>query len=133
MVKNIFLIDADNFFANSFFNKLNQRGNYDLRHFASFEDAQLEINRTEPEIILIEQNLKGKSGLEVIPVIRRNFPDVDVVMVSDQSDISVVEKAYDVGAVKYFRKDILLIDHIEGLIKERHSSTGSAWRRLFAT
>ena len=98
----------------------------------SYEEAHQQMNTSSPDLILLEQKLRGKSGLEVIPLIKRNNPDVDIVMVSDQNDISVVEEAYDSGVIKYFRKDILLIDHVEGLIKERQSSEGSSWKRLFA-
>lgn len=132
MIKTIFLIDADKYFAGSFFNKLNRRGEYKLQHFMSYEDAQQHMASETPDLILIEYKLHGKSGIEVIPLIKRWNPDIDVVMVSDQNDINVVEQAYDSGVVKYFRKDILLIDHIEGLIKERQSTESQGWRRLFA-
>ena len=132
MIKNIFLLDADKFFAHSFIQKLNQRGSFNLKHFQSYEDAKEVMNQINPDLILIEQKLRGKSGLEVIPLLKSNNPDIDIVMVSDQKDISVVEAAYDSGVVKYFRKDVLLLDHIEGLIKERLSSEASGWRRLFA-
>lgn len=133
MIKNIFLIDADKFFANSFIKKLKQKGDYNLVHFQSYEDAKTEMLKTNPDLVLIEQKLRGTSGLDAIPMIKRNYPDSEIVMVSDQNDINVVEEAYDRGVIKYFRKDILLLDHIEGLIKERISTTGQGWRRLFAT
>lgn len=133
MIKNIFLIDADKFFAASFINKLNKKGNYNLLHFQSYEDAKSAMLDTHPDLVLIEQKLRGSTGLEAIAVIKRNYPDAELVMVSDQSDITVVEEAYERGVIKYFRKDILLLDHIEGLIKERLSSSNQSWKRLFAT
>ena len=132
MIKNIYLIDADKYFASSFISKLGKRGDHNLFHFMSYEDAHQHMTNNNPDLILIEQKLRGKSGIEIIPIIKRNNPDADIVMVSDQNDINVVEEAYDLGVVKYFRKDILLIDHVEGLIKERHHSELSGWKRLFA-
>ena len=133
MIKNIFLIDADKFFASSFIKKLGQKGAYNLVHFQSYEDAKTEMLNTNPDLVLIEQKLIGTTGLDAIPMIKRNYPESEIVMVSDQSDINVVEEAYERGVVKYFRKDILLLDHIEGLIKERLSTSSQGWKRLFAT
>jgi DNA-binding NtrC family response regulator len=130
--KNIFLLDADKFFANHFINTINKRGNYSILHFNSFEDARIKIIEQLPSLILIEQKLNGESGLEIIPMIKNINPDCDIIMVSDQNDISIVEAAYNSGVLKYFRKDILLIDHIEGLVRERYSTTSHGWRKLFA-
>lgn len=132
MVKTIYLIDADKYFANAFINKLSQRGNYNVFHFMSYEEAHQQLSDASLDLILIEQKLRGKSGLESIKLIKRINPDVDIVMVSDQNDINVVEEAFECGAIKYFRKDILLIDHVEGFIKERVHADGRSWKRLFA-
>lgn len=128
----IFLIDNDPFFAKNFISKLGSRGSFDIRHFETFEDALPVLNSDEPELVLIEHSLKGTSGLDAIRLIKRTQPELDVVMVSDQNDIQVVESAYEYGVSKYFRKDILLIDHIEGFIRERQSSEIAGWKKIFA-
>ena len=130
-IKNIFLVDDDQFFAATFIKNIQKRGDYEVEHFQSFEEALHKMPESNPELILIEQNLKGKSGLEAIPHIQKQNPDCDIIMVSDQNDISVVESAYQKGVSKYFRKDILLLDHIEGLIREKQSSM-APWKKLFA-
>lgn len=133
MIKNIFLIDADKFFANSFLKNLEKKGKYNLQYFQSFENAHEAMSQINPDLILLEHKLRGgKSGLDCIPFIKTISPDSEIVMVSDQNDISVVEAAYAAGVVKYFRKDILLLDHVEGLIRERSGTDSPGWRRLFA-
>lgn len=130
-IKNIFLIDADHFFASTFSKKLNRNGEYLIQYFESYEDAMHSLNSFCPDIILIEQDLKGLSGLESIPYIQKTCAGSKIVMVSNQNKINVVEAAYALGVSKYFRKDLLLLDHVEGLICELEENQLPNWKKLF--
>ncbi|UKN01144.1 response regulator [Paracrocinitomix mangrovi] len=130
-IKKIYVVDGDYFFARTFIQKLNKSGNYDIVHFSNFDEASINMPYDNPQLVLIEHNLKGRTGLDSIPIIRQALPDCEIVMVSDQNDVEVVDTAYKRGVTKYFRKDILLLDHVEGLIKQYEAPFDSNLNQLF--
>ncbi|MBD3638011.1 MAG: response regulator transcription factor [Crocinitomicaceae bacterium] len=126
---NVVFLDPDSDFTNSLIDKIKKRIDYNFSYYPSFEDAKSDVVKNPPDVIFIEQNLNGISGLDAIPLLKSLNPGTEIVMVSNQNDLKVVDKAFELGALKYFRKDILLIDHIEEVLKERQIPS---WKKLFA-
>lgn len=61
---------------------------------------------THPELVLLDLNLPGKSGFEVLDIIRTETPfqDVPVVIVSSSQDRNDVGRAYELAANAYVTK-----------------------------
>lgn len=59
-----------------------------------------------PSLVLLDLNLPGKSGLEVLAAIRTesSFQDVPVVVVSSSQNSDDIERAYDSAANAYLEK-----------------------------
>ncbi|NNC82787.1 MAG: response regulator transcription factor [Flavobacteriales bacterium] len=57
-----------------------------------------------PDILLLDIGLPGMSGLEALPRIREELPDVDVVMLTSYEDEQTILKALCSGAVGYISK-----------------------------
>ena len=129
-IKKIHLIDSDHIFAGAMIKSLNERGDFHISHFFNYDEAQSTLENENPDLVMIEHHLEGTKGLDIIPLIRRSLPDTDIIMISNQNDISVVEQSFEQGVKKYFRKDALLIDHIEGYIKEKSSVSNPGWKNL---
>ena len=55
-------------------------------------------------MFIIDVNLPGKSGIELLKEVRRKFPQVPVVMISGTTDIETIMDAYDVGCDEYLKK-----------------------------
>jgi two-component system, chemotaxis family, chemotaxis protein CheY len=62
------------------------------------------VQRHAPELVLLDVNLPVKNGLAVLTDIRRDHPDVPVVMVSAQSTMTTVLEASRLGAISYVLK-----------------------------
>ena len=58
-----------------------------------------------PDIVLTDIGLPGKSGIEAIPLIKKKFPDVSMVIFSVYADSDRIFKALCAGAVGYLQKD----------------------------
>jgi CheY-like chemotaxis protein len=58
----------------------------------------------EPNAILLDLNLPGMSGLEVLDYLRRDYPEIPVVMLSRSEDASVVRATLRDGAFDYIQK-----------------------------
>lgn len=58
----------------------------------------------EPEIILLDINLSGISGIEGIPLLLNTFPEVDIIMLTTFEDNDKIFKALSAGATSYLSK-----------------------------
>lgn len=58
----------------------------------------------KPELVLLDVNLPGLNGLQVLAQLKELSPDMPVVMVTSQSAISTVSEAVRLGAVGYLLK-----------------------------
>jgi two-component system, chemotaxis family, chemotaxis protein CheY len=58
----------------------------------------------QPELVLLDVNLPGLNGLQVLAQLKDVIPNVPVVMVTSQSAISTVSEAVRLGAVGYLLK-----------------------------
>lgn len=103
MIK-IFTIEDEVIFGKMMKFTLEKEGNYDVTHFQSGEDffQHLHLN---PDIVTVDYNLPGMSGLEIIEQIKHYNPDISVVVVSGQKEVKVAVEAYKAGAKYYVVKD----------------------------
>jgi len=68
-------------------------------------DIALNILQSEPvDIVLLDIKLPGKSGMELLPQIRRNYPDVVVIMATVLTDINIAIESIRRGAYDYIGK-----------------------------
>lgn len=115
-IKNIFLIEDDSFFATTFKKKMEKVGDFAVHHYNTCEDAIDQIRKIDPEIVFMDHVLRGTKGVDAIPAIRHKKPNIQIVVISNQTDINVVDKAFHLGATNYFRKDILLLNYVQDFI-----------------
>lgn len=75
--------------------------------FESPEEA-LNVIRSESDIklVLLDVEMPEMSGLEVLKKIKQITPNLDVIMVTGQSDIELAEECLKVGAMDYIAKPI---------------------------
>jgi DNA-binding NarL/FixJ family response regulator len=57
------------------------------------------------DIVLSDIGLPGMTGIEAIPLIRKKFPDVSIIILSVYADSDRIFKALCAGAVGYLQKD----------------------------
>jgi DNA-binding NarL/FixJ family response regulator len=69
------------------------------------ERAVFEAIEQRPDVVLIDVVMPGKSGIEVIPELRRDNPDLKVLVLSMQDDPRYVREAFDAGASGYVLKE----------------------------
>lgn len=66
----------------------------------------LEIYKEKrPDIVFLDINMPGLTGLEVLPMIMEFDPDAVVVMLTGHASRHLVEHSAKSGAVHYIRKD----------------------------
>ena len=74
---------------------------------ASGSHEALELaQRDQPDIVLLDVNLPGVAGLDVLPQLREHCPQTRVVMFSAQCGHAVIETARERGAVGFVEKGV---------------------------
>jgi DNA-binding NtrC family response regulator len=103
MDKKIFIVDDDPFHLMLVQQVLINNGFEDVFLFES-GTACLENLEKNPDIIILDHNMDTLTGYEVLRKIKRHNPDIFVIMVSAQEEISTAVNSLKHGAFDYLQK-----------------------------
>ncbi|MCB9104781.1 MAG: response regulator [Anaerolineales bacterium] len=70
------------------------------------EQAVSIARRHHPDIIFMDIKMPGMNGLQATAVIRKEFPDTKIVMLTAYDEFSFVQEALQLGAVDYLLKPV---------------------------
>ena len=99
----LLLVDDDTAFRTVMAAELSRSG-YDVRTAASGEDALAACAQSEPQVILLDLQLPGISGLEVLKALRERRAPGEVVMLTGHGSIDTAIEAIRIGAFDYISK-----------------------------
>lgn len=85
-----------------------------LLHANNAEQAMSILNKTTPDIIILDILLPGKNGLEVLADIksREDTKNIPIIVLSNFGQKEEIEKSLRLGAEKYLVKATLNLDEI---------------------
>lgn len=93
------------------------------------EEAVALFRKKKPHLLLLDVNMPGKTGKDVLKEILDEFPDAFVIMLSSVSDRETVEDCIDIGAAHYILKDTpvakmkkIIKDTWEAFVQDREES-----------
>jgi len=72
---------------------------------ASGEEAVAEIDASPPDLVLMDINLPGMSGIEATCEITASHPEVSIILLSTYSEADLPSDARDCGAIAYVHKE----------------------------
>jgi len=81
---------------------------YQVRSFADAESALVLMQKTHPDLVLLDIGLPGMDGITALRKIRELHPDLPVVMITAYEDVKTVISAMKLGAHDYVIKPILM-------------------------
>ena len=82
----------------------------------SANQALKTLENTEFHCVILDYEMPGTNGLELLETIRSRFPDLPVILYTGQGNELVARHAFKAGASDYFVKDIKIIEQREKLI-----------------
>ena len=83
----------------------------------------IKSNDTLPDIILLDINLKGMSGLDGIPFIREKMPDSDIIVLTTFEDREKIFKALCAGACSYLSKQTSIKDILHAVLTVKNGGS----------
>src|SRR6185436_14604014 len=69
------------------------------------EEAIEQIKNKRPEIVLLDINLPGSSGMDMVPLIRKFAPGSKIIAVSMHNQPAYTKKMLQLGALGYVTKN----------------------------
>ncbi|HQF43182.1 MAG TPA: response regulator [Ignavibacteriaceae bacterium] len=80
-------------------------------------DALKLLEEKSFDIVILNLNMPGLRGNEVLTIIKRKFPSLPVIMLSAQSAVSAVVECIKIGAVDYLTKPFDYDELLECIIR----------------
>lgn len=75
---------------------------------SSVDEALSVMKKSHIDVAFMDIRMPGKTGLELLRIIRQEYPDVKSVILSGYSDFSYAQEAIRNGAVDYLTKPVVL-------------------------
>jgi DNA-binding NarL/FixJ family response regulator len=75
-----------------------------IAYAGSYVEALSLIDPNPPDILLLDVHLPDRSGVELLRVVRKRYPAVTVIMISNQSDESYRSVCTALGAIRFLDK-----------------------------
>ena len=93
------------------------RDQYDVEIANSGPAAIAAFHARRPDVVFLDINMPGPSGVEVLKTLRQADPSVPVIMVTVNTDVGIVEECLREGAFAYVPKpfDLKYMDHMAAL------------------
>ena len=88
------------------YRKYLEKAGCQVRWTKSAEGFEEEAARFHADIIILDQTIAGedKTGMDLIPPLRKKFPQAKIVMTSNHSDFEMRKAALQAGAKDYLVK-----------------------------
>jgi DNA-binding NarL/FixJ family response regulator len=80
---------------------------YGLLGFAQNANQLFEsLQNEQPHILLLDIRLQGLSGIQIAPMVKRQYPNIKIIALSSDIDAETIDEAIKAGCSGYLSKDI---------------------------
>lgn len=114
------IIEDEKVIRESLYAFLSENPNFDIRWVQDSVEGFLrelkERNKDVPDLVLLDINLPGMTGIEGISWIKKKAPEAEIIMLTTFEDVDSIFNALREGACSYLSKRTSLVDIQEALI-----------------
>jgi DNA-binding NtrC family response regulator len=122
-IANVLLVDDEISFVETFSERLVIRNLEILKAFSGEEALQALAENKNVEVVILDVKMPGMDGIETLAKIKKQFPLVEVIMLSGQATVESAIEGMKQGAFDYLMKpcdiDQLLAKVTEAAAKKR--------------
>ncbi|MBL8489804.1 MAG: sigma 54-interacting transcriptional regulator, partial [Rhodocyclaceae bacterium] len=121
-MKPVWIIDDDKSIR-WVFEKALAREEIPYRSFASGDEALAALESGDaPRVLVSDIRMPGRSGLELLKIVKANFPELPVIIMTAYSDLDSAVAAFQGGAYEYLPKPFD-VDQAVGLVRRAIDET----------
>ena len=99
----IFVVEDDEWFNRLLVHTLGLNPDYEVINFFNGKDC-IDNLHLAPDVITLDYRLPDMTGLDILKNIKTDYPDIQVIMISEQGDINTVVELLKYGAYDYIVK-----------------------------
>lgn len=128
MQKSVLIVD-DKDEVRSFLKEVLASNNYSVLEAANGEEALEMVEKTSPNVVILDLMLPKVSGEAVCSKIKNEHPDIVVIVLTGKTDIKDIIRGLRIGADDYITKPFVaeeLVARIEARLKPSGGKGGSA-------
>jgi DNA-binding NtrC family response regulator len=112
----VLVVDDDTEMRALLVDELRQEG-YEVSEARDGVEAAVACRRQEHDVILMDKNMPGPSGLDILPSFRRSYPHSRVIMMTAFGDVPSYVEAAEKGAADFLFKPFR-IDELKAAIRK---------------
>ncbi|MHB8906038.1 MAG: sigma-54-dependent transcriptional regulator [Melioribacteraceae bacterium] len=109
MEKLVFIVDDEIAILKQHAHWIEKKWNYRVKTFSNGKDA-LDAISDNPDLVILDIMMPDISGIEVLRQLKQIKPNLPVIMLSAQGDVSVAIESIRLGAFDYYSKVIIEAD-----------------------
>jgi CheY-like chemotaxis protein len=113
--RRVLVVDDEEAFRSLVATYLGDQG-YEVTIAASGEEALTRLEKSSPQLVLLDLRMPGIGGIQALQKIKARYPDLCVVMVTAESDRSIAQEALALGATDYLKKPFDL-DYLDAVLQ----------------
>lgn len=99
------VVEDDKLIRESLVEMINEADGFScIGNYSDCESALKVIDKNKPDVMLMDIELPGISGIEGVKKIKEIYPKIDIIMLTIHEDLSLVFKALSAGASGYLDK-----------------------------
>ena len=107
--KSILIVDDEAMIRRLLHQKLSREG-YQCQEAGSAEEALGKLTSNSFGLVILDIKMPGKSGIELLPEIRANYPDTAVIMATAVTEMDIAVQCMKQGADDYIPKPFSLYE-----------------------
>jgi two-component system response regulator CpxR len=115
----VLLVDDEQEFVETLSERLRMR-EFDTKLALDGEEALEAVQDGEPDVMVLDLNLPGIGGMEVLRKVKKAYPGVQVVILTGHGTDKQAEQARRLGAYAYLQKPVEL-HRLSEILREAHS------------
>lgn len=105
-MKRIFIIDDHEIMRQSYALLLSRHGGFELcGEAASAADALAQLAGVQPDLVIVDVSLPDMDGVELLHILRRQQPELRILMISGHTDRALIDGLLAKGAHGYLAKE----------------------------
>jgi DNA-binding NarL/FixJ family response regulator len=90
---------------------------------ATLDEAMAGIERSRPDVVLVDLSVPPESGLDLIPAVLERWPEIKMMVLSVDKDEGVALEALNAGAAGYVTKDVSLPEVVAAVRRAAEGET----------
>ncbi|MDW0113887.1 MULTISPECIES: response regulator [Sporosarcina] len=104
-------------------NEVFTKEGFATRLAANGAEAMQSVAEVQPDCVLLDMKMPGIDGVEVLKRIKKDWPEIPVIMMTAYGEIDLTKDAMEHGAIRYFTKPFNIYEVRDAVLETINKTT----------